>query len=410
MASGNIAWVMSAASDRGEYQRGITSNPPLGVVAGTQTRDVSDMLDLLALAETPFINRVGWGPESGGLLIEWIAEDLGPKFVQNISAIASDFLSIVLNSSDNSISPSDAIQQLGQGTVLYHFASVGGVHTLNVINSTPATVSITMSTIAATSFGAQTSAPANDKFYILGRVANAGSRPGQGEPRQRKIASNNFVILRQDVQITGSMQATDMYVTGREDKHQILMRLKEMQRDRESNVLYSGKSSRTSAEAATIGGVLYWLLNNATGANVDTSTTALTRTAFENVIDPVWNNGDASQLTAYGDSKQIGKIVDWDLNRIRSRINDRRGGGHITSYLSRMGVEIDLIPMKKVPTNILFLLDDNKIRLRAKKGRKAIMEKLGKAGDMDDWQILSEFSLEMKGYLHGRHGGFLNLT
>jgi len=36
--------------------------------------------------------------------------------------------------------------------------------------------------------------------------------------------------------------------------------------------------------------------------------------------------------------------------------------------------------MAKVPTNLAFVLDTSKIKLRAKRGRKAIMEKLGKMG------------------------------
>jgi hypothetical protein len=88
------------------------------------------------------------------------------------------------------------------------------------------------------------------------------------------------------------------------------------------------------------------------------------------------------------------------------RVNDTVGGGHITSYLTEAGIEVDLIPMGNVPDNLLFVVDPGRIKLRAKSGRKALFEKLGKMGDTDDWQILSEFSLEMKGYNMGQHGMF----
>ena len=51
------------------------------IVSLTDKRDVSDMLDLLASADTPFLNRIGWGAESGATSIEWISEDLGPGYV-----------------------------------------------------------------------------------------------------------------------------------------------------------------------------------------------------------------------------------------------------------------------------------------------------------------------------------------
>ncbi len=47
------------------------------IVSNTNRRDVSDMLDLWAHKDTPFLNRISWGPESDGLVIEWLSEHLG---------------------------------------------------------------------------------------------------------------------------------------------------------------------------------------------------------------------------------------------------------------------------------------------------------------------------------------------
>jgi hypothetical protein len=38
------------------------------------------------------------------------------------------------------------------------------------------------------------------------------------------------------------------------------------------------------------------------------------------------------------------------------------------------------------------------------------MERLGKRGDFDEWQILSEVSLEMRKYNQGCHGLFTRLA
>ena len=56
------AWLMAEAKNvegRGMFQYDIVGDVPFGVVTGTEKRDVSEALDLLALAETPFINRIG---------------------------------------------------------------------------------------------------------------------------------------------------------------------------------------------------------------------------------------------------------------------------------------------------------------------------------------------------------------
>ncbi|MBW1719909.1 MAG: DUF5309 family protein [Deltaproteobacteria bacterium] len=410
MASTASTWLMTEAQEqgRGYFQRDIITNAPWGIVDGTQKRDVSESLDLLALADTPFINKIGWGPESGGNKIEWVTEDLGPGIVTQQSITVSADLSLVLSSIDG-LDASLAIYQIRQGSVLYTWDSTEAAHMMAVVTSMPglsnaADCSIHVSWIS----GTKTSMPAAQKHYVLGAYANEGSIPGKPAPRQRGLCSNAFTILREDVQITGTMKSTDMYVIGREDRHQILMRLKELQRNRERAALYSTYIAKTSAMAGMINGV-FGFLNSQTGSHIDTSTYSLTESAVNTVVSKVWEYGGRN-LSFFGHINQTAKFTRWDKNRIRTRINEGRGGGRITSYLTEAGIEIDLIPMALVPTNLAFVLDTSKINLRAKRGRKAIMEKLGKMGDFDDWQILSEFSLEMRGYNQKQHGMFTKLT
>jgi hypothetical protein len=403
-------WAMTEAQSagRGYYQRDILTDPPQGIVDGTQKRDISESLDLLALAETPFINAVGWGPESGGHKIEWMTEDLGPGVFRQEAITVSADLSMVVCSIDG-LAASEAVYQLRQGTVFYTWDSTETTHMMGVVTSVPAKsassdTSIWVSWIS----GTKTSFPALQKHYILGAVANEGSMPDRPSPRQRAFASNVFGILREDVQITGTMSSTDMYVIGREDRHQVLMRLKELQRNREKVALYSTTLTKTAALAGMPNGV-FGFLNSQTGSHIDTSTFVLTESAVNSVVSKVWEYGGRN-LTFFAHLDQCAKFTRWDKNRIRTRINEGKGGGRITSYLTEAGIEIDLVPMALVPTNLAFVLDTSKIKLRAKKGRKAIMEKLGKMGDFDDWQILSEFSLEFRGYNQKQHGMFTKLT
>lgn len=417
MATTASAWLMTEAQSqgRGYFQRDIITDAPFGVVDGTEKRDVSEALDLLALSDTPFINRVGWGPESGGTTIEWISEDLGPGKLKNLSVIASAWLSFVTSSVDG-IDPSDSLYQVKQGSVLYYYCSTSTNHVLAVVTSTPAAggtgVSIFVSYITTGHGNALMSLAAsigiNDTFYVIGAFANEGSIPNIPMPRQRVVCSNNFTILRQDVQITGTMKSTDMYAIGREDRHQIMLRLKELQRERERAALYSASIAKTSAMAGLMNGCLGFLGLTA-GTHIDTSTKTLTESAVNTVVSFIWENGGRN-LSLFGHIDQTAKFTRWDKNRIRMRVNEGLGGGRITSYLTESGIELDLIPMANVPTNLAFILDTSKIRLRAKRGRKAIMEKLGKMGDFDDWQIISEFTMEMKGYNLRQHGLFASLT
>ena len=82
----------------------------------------------------------------------------------------------------------------------------------------------------------------------------------------------------------------------------------------------------------------------------------------------------------------------------------------MTKYLTDVGVEIEIIMMRQFPVNLGFVLDSTKIHPRAKKVRKLFIEKLGLDGDRTRYQILSEFSLEMRGYNQGQHGMWTSLT
>ncbi len=102
---------IAAGTNRGSAQA------TTDIVSLTDKRDVSDMLDLLALSDTPFINRIGWGSETGATGIEWISEDLGPGYVVAGSVLAS--ASVVFNiTTCEGLSIAEAARQLQTGSVL----------------------------------------------------------------------------------------------------------------------------------------------------------------------------------------------------------------------------------------------------------------------------------------------------
>ena len=390
---------------------------PWGFTTGTETRDVSDVLDLLALTDTPFINAVGWGSSSDGHCIEWLTEDLGPGWFRTISgAVSGAGVSLLVGSVDG-VTGCDLSRMIHDGTVIYVYnsANVAGalnLHSIGIITSEPVAATSWVTCVLASflvlntyvsNLGSMADA-GTDEYYILGNVAQEGSLPKTAKPRDRVICTNGFTILRQDVAITGTMKETGMYAIGREDRHQILMRMKEMQRERERMALYSVYSAKSTTMAGLMNGVLGFLTTQS-GDHIDITTTALTESALNTVVSKIWSNGGRN-LTVFGDISQTAKFTRWDKNRIRTRINERKGGGYISSYLTESGIELDIVPMGNVPHNIMFIVDTSKIQLRAKKNRKAILEKLGKQGDSDDYQLISEFSMEMKGYNLRQHGAF----
>lgn len=401
----------STATDRGEFQLAISGAAAAGrnFVADTERRDVSEILDILSLAETPLINAIGWGPDTGALKLEWMTEHLGPGYIITTLGVASGAATSILVSSLEGMTTAEAIKQVMTGAVLYHFSSTDADDCMYLVTSigSGGGGSVTCSCILSI-YGPTTSTAVGDRFYVIGNFANEGSLPRSPQPRDRTLCSNEMTILRQDVAITGSMQKTDMYAINNEESHQILMRLKEMQRERERAALYSHYRAKTSVVAGMMNGV-YGFLFTQVGDHIDATTRNLTETAVNKVVSKIWQNGGRN-LSFWGHIDQCALFTRWDKNRIRMRVGDGKGGGHINAYLTEAGITLDIHPMGNVPPNLAFILDTARIKLRAKKGRKAIMEKLGKMGDFTDWQILSEFSMEMKGFNLGQHGLFTRLA
>ena len=55
-------------------------------------------------------------------------------------------------------------------------------------------------------------------------------------------------------------------------------------------------------------------------------------------------------------------------------------------------------------------MDANKLKLMPLRGRKFILQKLGLVGDYVQYQLISEITLEFRGYTLGQHGMFDSLT
>jgi len=378
--------------------------------ASTNRRDVSEMLELWAHEETPLLNRISWGDESGGTSIEWLHEHLGWMYVEASAAIATGGTTFLIESGLAGLSRAEQTKQLRVGSMIYaqgvaDSGEESGDHTWMVVSTIGASYTVTAAFMASCT----ASIAASTKLYIVGSFANEGSEPDRDTSRARTLLSNKFAILRKDIRITGSQMATDMHAVANELQHQTRLRLLEMQFERERSVLFSRAQDRSSTAAGLMKGFAELFVDNQTEAWVDTSTTTLLETTFNNVVAEIAENGGNPNV-AVGGYSQIRKFTGWSADRIRTKRDERVGGAYITQYLTDTGKTLDLIPMAKFPSTWLFILDTDKIKLRAKKGRRLLLEKLGKDGDYDEWQMISEYSMEHHGVAQGHHGAFFALT
>lgn len=389
-----------------EHALDTTSYNTLSYTAGTiEKRDVSDVLDLFDNKEAPFLGYVSWGAPSGGNKIEWVTENLGVMWFYNSAAVASTGLTMKIASNAAYLDTlTGVVKQINEGTVCYAYSSTDGEHGLFLVESVASTFTMSIEFLS----GQTTSIAASTKIFIIGSPVQEGSDFRADKTRERALASNKFEILRQDIYMTGSQMETDMYAVANDFRHQIELRTVEMQRERESTSLFSVEQARASDTASLMNGVLGFLKGQ-TGSHIDSTTTSFSETAFNNVAAALWENG-ATPNAFFAHQTQIRKFTTWDRSRIRMSPRENLGGAHISSYMTDIGIEIDLVPLRRCPTNIAFVLDTSKISLRAKKNRKLMLDRLGKSGDYEKYQLISEFSMEIRGYNQGQHGMFDRLT
>lgn len=372
----------------------------------TNRRDVSDMLDLWAHKDTPFLNLLSWGPDSGGTAIEWISEHLGYGYIKAASVVASGATSIKIGSSDLT-SAGMAVKQLNTGALLFGYSSTDSEVCLLAISAIDTSNTATFAFVTPTT-SAALSLDTTDKLYIVANPVNEGSTPRVDRSRIRTQITNNFMILRKDIRITGSMAATDMYAVENELRHQISLRLKEMQLERERSVLLSITQARASTTISYFNGY-YGFLEDQTGNHILQTSQDFTESSVNDMAAELYDNG-ATPNVLVGATSQIRKFTSWDRARVRTTPDSKLGGFHVTHYLTDTGIELRLVPLRKFAPNIAFMTDTSMAKMRAKKGRKLILEKLGIAGDYQEWQVISEFSLELRKYDQGCHGMWSKLN
>jgi hypothetical protein len=377
--------------------------------ASTNIRDVSNLLDVWAHEETPLLNRISWGPDSGGTIIEWLTEHRGFGYVQTSAAIASDTSAILITTSGTGLATAEVAKAIQVGTLLYAKTAGSTEYAYFVVTTiNTGAGSLGLSELVTVSGGVAASA----KLYIVGHFAPEGSDPMGDTSRKRAIMSNKFAIHMKEVSITGSMLATDMYAVPNNLAHEIKQRLQEMQFERERSVLLSYGQSRSSTTAiGLMNGAFGCIINSGLlgTSPYDNTTTTFTESAFNNLVANIVENGGSPKVVV-GPYTLMRKFTDWSRDRVRMAPDNKIGGLFIPRYMTDVGKELELLMMPKFPATLVFVLDTDKLKLRAKKGRKLLLKKLGDNGDYEQHMLISEYSMEGRGFEWGQHGVFTALT
>lgn len=212
----------------------------------------------------------------------------------------------------------------------------------------------------------------------------------------RALKSNFTQIFSKGVNLTGTAQAIEHAGISSEDDYQIDLRLRELKRelDRACIMGVKGPNDVDGTTYGTLGGIIDWTGWINTG-NKTTTAETLTPSVLNSMIKQVWDDGGDPDFVLVG-GLQKQKISTFDQEYRRSTLDTRRAGYTVEEFVSDLGINLKVIVDRWVPDDVCVVGDSKKVKILPLKGRSFFLEKLAKTGDSDQWQIVGEYTMEVR--------------
>lgn len=242
---------------------------------------------------------------------------------------------------------------------------------------------------------AQTHA-ANAVWEIIANARPQGMAGPKDESVARTMPYNYTQIFSKGVKITGTAEAIDHAGVSSEDAYQIDLRLRELKRELDRTLIMGVRAPNDVASTTygTMGGLIDFI-GFISGANNVLTAETLTPSVLNGMIKKCWDAGlIPNKVLVGGVQKQ--KISTFDQEFRRSTLDSRRAGYTVEYFVSDLGIELQVIVDRWVPNDVAIVFDSERVHVMPLSGRAFFLEKLAKVGDSNDWQIVGEYTAEVR--------------
>lgn len=353
--------------------------------------DLSDVLSAILLDDTDFISNLGVSGEvATQTKHSWVEDALNSTTALQSGGTQAQ---MALGTTTGTVIRFSAsmMGQITAGTLLKDRLS-GKTEVIQVtaVSSTSATVT---RGYGATS--AQTHA-AGATWDIIANPRPQGMAGPKDESTTRGLKFNYTQIFSKGVKITGTAQAIEHAGVSSEDSYQIDLRLRELKRELDRAAIMGVRSATdvTASAYGTMGGVIDFVGFIAAG-NTNGTAETLTPSVLNTMAKQVFDDGGMPDIVLVG-GVQKQKISAFDQEFRRSTLDSRRAGFTVEEFVSDLGVNLRVIVDRWVPNDVCMVLDSSKLKLLPLRNRAFFLEKLGKTGDSNDWQIVGEYTMEVR--------------
>lgn len=232
----------------------------------------------------------------------------------------------------------------------------------------------------------------------VGTALPEGSDPNDGRYTDRNQRYNLTQIFGPyKLQVSATEQVIDKYgLRSTEMDYQIAKHMKQIAVTIEQAILYGTRVDDAVAERRTMGGFTHFITTN-----VDAATTDLTEAALRTQLQTIYDAGGRAEWFVVG-STQKSKVSQF-AGASSSQIQIDRGSrirGAVVDYFESDFATVAVMLNRWVRQSDGFLFDADQAEERTLVGRELQFERLGKTGDSEKGQIVTERTLVFRREAH----------
>jgi len=373
--------------------------------------DISDVIDAIDPREIPFLSVLGFGQEAGAAAgadslrfpcikpqHAWLNDELVPSVSLVVSSSGSPVTSIVVTTGEGAFfSVGDIVMVPGAtNSEMYHFrVTVVSTDTLTVVqadntDSTPTLIA-----------SAQT-------IYLLGNSLGEGILHTDLTSKSTQTTqTTNFTQIFMDVvRVAGSWESTEQYGIDNPFDRETDKKIKETVIKLERAAHYGRRTATTfpTADAAVGGaarrmGGLWHYIWDASGTNkTDAAGGALTESRLIDLLQDIWTDGGKPDTVWVG-ARQKRALNNFLVPFVRTERTENTAGIIVGNYESDFG-DVKVVLDRYVHPSDLVITTNEYIGIGPLKGngksRAFSIEKLPRRGDLDEAQIIGEYTMEVR--------------
>lgn len=360
--------------------------------------DISDVLSAILLVDDNFLAKVNSGKRSLDTVHYWVEDSLVSNKVTQLStesALDASGTSLVL--------AADQGLRVRIGALLRDEAA-GKSEILQVTAISTDTLTVVRG--YGTSTGETHAVAAT--FRVIGMPKQEGADTQNSLNVAKTRQSNATQIFERGIYLTGSFVQRPQVAIQDHVKWEVHKKVLELRREMSSALIDSVIAATAAGNDTTYRSMsgLREFISQATDPNTDSTSQAMSVSTLEDLLLKCWDKGGAPN-TVVGNIRQIKKIADLYKENVRYAPSDRVRGTLVQKFLSSQGFELDLAPNHWVNQDEVMVLDMSKAFLVPY--RDMLVEPIAPTGDAKKWQVIGEYTLELRNRAEA-HGLKTNLT